>query len=180
MPRGDSVRDERNQHRENFAAERTVECAEKKARIVELRRQRINWTDIGKAMGLSVPRCRTLYDQALAEIPAQHVDEHRAEELMLVDDATADLMIIAKDENVTPRSRIEAWSIIRSWAERKAKLLGLDAPTQVVRIDNIDKEIAELTKEMEAMAAAGQDVRDEDQRAGTDKPSPEYSFPKPR
>lgn len=73
---------------------------------------------------------------------------------MLVDDATADLMIIARDEDVSPRTRIEAWSTIRAWAERKAKLLGLDAPTQVVTIDKVDQEIAALSRELEAMQAA--------------------------
>jgi hypothetical protein len=156
------------QHIENFAADRTPEAAQKKARVVELRRQRITWPEIAKAVGVNATRARKLYNEALAEIPAQHVDEHRAEELLLIDDAVADLMIIAKEQSISPRSRIEAWSVIRSWAERKAKLLGLDAPTQVVTIDRVDQEIAALTRELEALEAAGVDTAEND---------PDYAFP---
>lgn len=138
----------------NFHNDRTVEVQQRAARVVELRRSRIPWDEISQAVGVNVARCKKLYNRALAEIPAQHVDEHRAEELMLVDDATADLMIMARDWRVSSRTRIEAWSTIRAWAERKAKLLGLDAPTQVVHIDNIDKEIAALAREIEAMEAS--------------------------
>lgn len=133
--------------------DRTPETVHAAVRIVELRRQRLTWPDIAKAMGMTSSRVRLLYNRALAEIPAQHVDEHRAEELTLCDDATANLMTIALDEKVTHRSRIEAWNVIRSWAERKAKLLGLDAPTQVVTIDKVDQEIAALQRELATMDA---------------------------
>jgi len=137
-------------------SDRTVEVQQRTARIVELRRQRMTWAEIAKAVHVDERKCRVDYNRALAEIPAQHVDEHRAEELMLVDDATADLMIIARDEDVLPRTRIEAWSTIRAWAERKAKLLGLDAPTQVVTIDKVGQEIAALTRELEALQATAE------------------------
>jgi hypothetical protein len=134
--------------------DRTVEAAEKTAKIVELRRQRISFDEIGPIVGLAPRVCRRRYNRALAEIPAQHVDEHRAEELMLIDDAIADLMILARDAKISARSRIEAWSTIRGWAERKAKLLGLDAPTQVVTIDKVDQEIAALQRELAALDVA--------------------------
>jgi methylphosphotriester-DNA--protein-cysteine methyltransferase len=132
---------------------RTPETAHAAVRIVELRRQRATWPDIAKAMGMTSSNVRKLYNRALAEIPAQHIDEHRAEELTLIDDATANLMGMALDEKVSHRSRIEAWNSIRAWAERKAKLLGLDAPTQVVTIDKVDQEIAALQRELATMDA---------------------------
>lgn len=144
----------------NFRNDRTPESEQKTARIIELRRQRMGWAEIGKAVGMDHKTVRNRYNRALAEIPAPHVDEHRAEELTLVDDATADLMIIARNDDVSPRTRIEAWSTIRAWAERKAKLLGLDAPTQVVTIDRVDQEIAALTRELAAMELAGENVDD--------------------
>lgn len=134
-----------------FVQDRQPETAERTAQIIELRRQRVTWTEIAKAVGVNNAMCRRLYNRALAEIPAQNVDEHRAEELVLIDDATSNLMVIARDDKVSPRSRIEAWSTIRAWAERKAKLLGLDAPTQVITIDKIDDEIAKLAREVEAL-----------------------------
>lgn len=152
---------ETNQWSENPAADRTPEKAARKARIVELRRQRIPWTEIAKDVGISWRNAQKLYNEALNDIPAQHVDEHRAEELMLIDDAIADLMVLARDTFVSARNRIEAWSTIRAWAERKAKLLGLDAPTQVVTIDKVDQEIKALEAELarlEASGAAGDDL----------------------
>lgn len=141
-----------HQHTDNFAADRTVENEEKVARIVDLRRQRVKWADIAKAVGVNRARTIELYNRALAEIPAPHVDEHRVEETMLIDDAIEDLLKIARDgRNVSARSRIEAWNSIRGWAERKAKLLGLDAPQQVVTLDKVDQEIAALTKELQAL-----------------------------
>ena len=131
--------------------DRAPETVETAARIVELRRQRLTWPEIGKQVDLHPSRVRVLYNRALAEIPAQHVDEHRAEELTLIDDATANLMTIALDVKVSHRSRIEAWNSVRAWAERKAKLLGLDAPTQVVTIDKVDAEIAALQRELATM-----------------------------
>lgn len=139
----------------NPTAERQPDTAVKKARVVELRRQRLPWAEIAKDVGVSERVAHRYYDQALADIPARHVDEHRAEELLLVDDAVADLMVIATDKFVSPRNRIEAWSTVRAWAERKAKLLGLDAPTQIVTIDRVDQEIKALERELAAMAAAG-------------------------
>jgi len=121
------------------------------ARIVELRRQRIGFPEIAQTLNVSTQYTRRLYRQALADIPTQHVDEHRAEELVLYDDAIADLMIIAREQKVSPRTRIEAWNSIRGYAERKAKLLGLDAPTQVVTIDKVDQEIAALERELALM-----------------------------
>lgn len=146
-----------NQHGHNPRAERDPDNAERARRVVELRRKRMTYSDIGKELGISAAYVHRLYNRAMAEVPAQQVDEHRAEELILIDDAVADLLVIARggeDGNASYRSRIEAWSVIRSWAERKAKLLGLDAPTQTVHIDKIDAEIANLTRELATLDTA--------------------------
>jgi hypothetical protein len=144
-----------------FVNDATVETAEKMARVVEMRRKRMHWRDIGAAMGFEGSYAKKLYDRALASIPASQVDEHRAEETMLIDDATRNLLEIATDEKVSHRSRIEAWSVIRAWAERKAKLLGLDAPTQTVSIDKIDAEIMALSRELESLAKLGEEAEPE-------------------
>ena len=121
--------------------------AEQRARVVALRRRRYSFEEIGRELGFSKQRAHQLYVKALAEIPAAQVEEHRAEELMLIDDAIADLLLIARDHD-RPRSVVEAWNAIRGWADRKARLLGLDAPTrsrvEVITEDMIDAEIARL------------------------------------
>lgn len=124
-------------------------AAERRAQVVALRRRRLTFDQIGRALGVSKERAWKIYQEALAQVPAAHVDEHRAEELMLIDDAISDLLKIAKDHD-KPRTAVEAWSAIRGWAERKAKLLGLDAPTrhEVLTIDAIDAEIRMLRAQM--------------------------------
>jgi len=114
-----------------------VTAAERRAQVVALRRRRATFADIGRALGITKQRAHQLYEQALAEIPAQHLEEHRAEELVLIDDAIAALMRIARDSSTTPRTAVEAWTSVKGWAERKARLLGLDAPARH-RIDVLD------------------------------------------
>lgn len=133
---------------------RSPDTAERMARIVGLRRTRASWRDIAEDLGLSIARVRELYAQALVEAPVAEVDEHRAEELVLYDDAVSELLTIARDVEVSARTRVEAWTSIRGWAERKARLLGLDAPTQVVTLDAVDAEIARLSAELERATPA--------------------------
>src|SRR3954465_2631121 len=110
---------------------RTPEAAARRARVVELRRAHWPWADIGVDLGITAQGAQQLYSAALAEAPVAQLEEHRAEELLLVDAATRALLTLAWDRDVPARTRIEAWSTIRAWAERKAKLLGLDASTKV-------------------------------------------------
>lgn len=127
------------------------EKAVRDKQIVELRRHRLSWDEIGKSVGCSAYTARMRYRELMARIPAQSIDEHRAEELVLYDDAVADLMIIARNPEVSSRSRVEAWSTIRAWCERKAKLLGLDAPQQTITVDLVDQEINKLMTEIAKM-----------------------------
>jgi hypothetical protein len=126
-------------------------AAERRAQVVALRRRRLTFDEIGAELGVSRQRAHAIWRAALAEIPAAQLDEHRIEELALIDDAIANLMPIARDHK-RPRSAIEAWNAIRGWAERKAKLLGLDAPgkrqIEVITADVIDREIARLEAEL--------------------------------
>lgn len=132
-----------------FRDEQRVTAKERRAQVVALRRRRATFEQIGRALGVSKERAWKLYQEALAEIPAAHVDEHRAEELILIDDAIADLLKVARDHD-RPRTAVEAWNSIRGWAERKAKLLGLDAPQQIEHftIDAIDAQLRILKAEM--------------------------------
>lgn len=121
-----------------------METAERRAHVVELRRRRHTFAEIGTQLGVSAQRAHRIYTEALAAVPAMQVDQHRAEELTLIDDAIADLLTVAKSRE-QPRTSVEAWNSIRGWAERKAKLLGLDVPTRVsVDAEHIGREIAEL------------------------------------
>lgn len=131
--------------------------AERMAEVVELRRRRLTQADIARRLGVTQQRVSQIYSQALTLVVAQQVDEHRAEELTLIDDAIADLLPIARDPEATSqRTRVEAWTAIRGWAERKASLLGLDAPKQFefLTLDAIDAQLRALKAQMGELPVA--------------------------
>ncbi|WP_226353779.1 hypothetical protein [Pseudonocardia sp. ICBG601] len=132
--------------------ERTPEQAARRARVVELRRARLSWFEIGDELGVSRQRARQLYDAALAEAPVAQVEEHRAEEQLLADDVTCELLALGRDPSIPARTRVEAYAVACRWAERKAQLLGLNAPAtsrvQLITESDIDAEIARLTAEL--------------------------------
>ena len=137
---------------------RSMETAERMAEIVRLRRARVPQAEIARQLGISQQRVSQLYQRALREIPAGNLAEYRAEELDLIDTATRGLLRLAHDPAVSPRTRVEAWSVLRGWADRRARLLGLDAPAQarvqVITEDMVDAEIARLTAEIEQQERA--------------------------
>jgi hypothetical protein len=98
-----------------------------------------------------------IFEAARDRIPAQRLADLRSEESELADRAIEKLLVIAEDERVSPRTRVEAWTAVRGWSESKRKLFGVDAPTRsqvsVVSQDTIEAEIARLTLEMAAADA---------------------------
>lgn len=124
-----------------------IAAAETRARVLKLRRLRMSFEEIGKAVGVNKQRAHQIYTKALAEIPETERAAHRQEELALVDDAIRSLMPIALDREHA-RVAVEAWLAIRAWAEHKARLLGLYAPAEtkieVITNDVIESEIARL------------------------------------
>ena len=140
-----------------------LDTAARRARVVELRRQRLTWDQIGHDIGVSKQRAHKIYQEALAEYPASQLAEHRHEELELIDQAIRDLLAIAQDDRETetekgtrpvtsPRTRVEAWSAIRGWSQHRAALLGLNAPTRstvdVVTHDSLAEEMQRLAAEL--------------------------------
>lgn len=128
------------------------ESAQRKAQIVAMRRKRMPFDAIAAHFDISAPRAHELYWQAVREVPNQQVAEHRAEESDLIDRAVNNLLSIAEsDEDVSPRTRVEAWSAIRGWCEHKARLLGLNAPTRkevtVLTEDAVDAALRKLEEE---------------------------------
>lgn len=134
-----------------------IEAAEQRALVVAFRRRRMTFAEIGAELGVTAQRAHQIYVAALKAVPALEVEQHRAEELTLIDDAIADLFPLATDHD-RPRTAVEAWNSIRGWAERKAKLLGLDVPVRadimVHEVTQQDLELQEMLREAAAMAAA--------------------------
>jgi hypothetical protein len=130
-------------------------AAERRARVVQLRRRRVTFAEIGRLEGISEQRAWKIYQDALHAIVAPAVHEHRAEELILVDDAIRDLLSIARDHGKSPRTSVEAWNSIRGWAEHKARIVGLNAPVKVEVSDAIEAEISRLAAELAAVEPGG-------------------------
>jgi hypothetical protein len=118
-----------------------IEAAERHAQVIALRRRRLGFADIGKALGISATRAWQIYQDAIAAIPSAELDAHRRESLVMIDDAINDLLKIAENHNA-PRTAVEAWNSIRGWEERKAKLLGLDAKVEVAVSGHVTYDIA--------------------------------------
>lgn len=125
---------------------RPIDAAERRTQVVALRRRRLTFAEIGTEMGFTAQRAHQLYTEALKEIPAHEVEQHRAEELALIDDAVKELLVIAGNR-AQPRTAVEAWNSIRGWAERKARLLGLDQPVKVEQSGQLTYEIIGINPE---------------------------------
>lgn len=138
-----------------------INAAERRARVVELRRQHVQFADIGAELGVSPQRAHQIYREALKEVPAAHVEEHRAEEVDLCDEATTKLRTLADDETISPRTRIEAWSAMRGWATHKAHLLGLNAPAKVVTTVTAAPETPDIVRLVEIAKAQADAARDQ-------------------
>jgi len=136
---------------------RTPEGAEKRQRIIEMRRNRMTQDEIARTLGISQPRVSQLYAEAIRELPSPTLEQHRKEEMELADAATQDLLLLARDSRLSARTRIEAWRTLCSWAERKSRLLGLDEPVrtrqEVITGSVVDAEIERLITEI--LAAGG-------------------------
>lgn len=130
----------------------TPAAAARRAEIVKMRRARLTFAQIGQRLGITPQRCGQIYRAALADVPAEELDEHRVEELDLIDLASNQLMAIASGAKASNRDRIEAWNAVCRWAERKTRLLGLDQPQRhaVMTLDSITAEIQRLEAELAA------------------------------
>jgi hypothetical protein len=122
-------------------------AADRRAQVVAMRRQRASFEEIGRALGVTRQRAHKIYTQELAKIPATQVEEHRAEQLHLIDDAIQDLLLIARDHS-RPRNAVEAWNAVARYIELEARLLDLFPPAksrvQVITEADVQREIDEI------------------------------------
>jgi hypothetical protein len=121
--------------------ERTEEQALIDTEALKYRSRGYTYQQIADTMGCSKPTAFARVKRALAAIPAEAVDEYRRLEGERLDN----LLAIATHQAMTKKS---LFAIDRCLAimDRRAKLLGLDAPirTEVITLDYIQQEIARL------------------------------------
>lgn len=136
--------------------------AEREALIIELHAQHLTWRQIAERVGLSHSRCFTIFRAARERMPADRLSDLRTDHHELAYRAIHDLLQIAENPQVSPRTRAEAWNSIRGWSESDRKLYGIDAPTRreitVISDDAISGAITELNREMAAMEAQAREA----------------------
>lgn len=106
--------------------------AENMAKALELRRAGLGFEAIGAQLGLKKSQAHRLVVAGLAEARAQVVasaDDLRSEELSRLDGMLTGLWPRARKGEVAAVDRV------LKIGERRAKLLGLDAPTKVAETD---------------------------------------------
>jgi hypothetical protein len=127
---------------------------ERAAQIVMMRRAHVPVNEIGAQFGITGGAVSLIYKKALAEnsLTALAIDEHRAEQIDLIEAMIRELMCIAYDQRKSDRSRIDAILSVKSFIEEKAKLLGLYSPTrtEIVTLGALELEITKLEAELNA------------------------------
>ena len=130
----------------NTAAKAAI--AERRAKAIELRRAGVDWTTIAKELGYSskASACkdvRRAMEESL-KLMSERAEIRRVEEVARLDRLQQGLW--ARAVGGDPRAADTVLRII----DRRIRLLGLDAPTEVkVRhVDNLDEEIASLEREL--------------------------------
>jgi hypothetical protein len=136
---------------------RDSSVSERKALIVSRYAARVPLRLIADEVGLTPGRVSQIYKDACQEIPAEALHTIRVDSTELFNRALSDLLKIAENPQISPRTRVEAWTSIRSWDESHRKLMGADAPTRreitVISNETVDNAILELNKEMAQLAA---------------------------
>jgi hypothetical protein len=151
-----------------------VEIADRRAKNVALRMTGMSWAKIADELGYGAPgaACQDFTRTLEASIVEQHrsVELYREEELQRLDLLLTEAWTILKRAHVTvSHGRIirdddtdqpllddgptlQAIDRVLKIQERRAKLLGLDAPMKVeaITIDALDDAIAKLAAELEA------------------------------
>src|SRR5699024_1010607 len=151
------------------------ERAERKKNAVELRLAGASYRDIGNALGCSTVTAMNDCKEALAEIPMQQADEMRTVELSRLDRLQRAVWGKAIKGDLQAVDR--AIKII----DRRAKLLGLDAPQQVQITANavdLDATVDKMLRvaEMALQQTAAEDEFDDEADPEFDIDNPEFGL----
>lgn len=110
---------------------RRVENHDRRLKALEMRKARATYTQIGQKLGISKQRAYTIVQQALRETLQEPADDVRKLELETLDRLQFGLWQHAAAGNQGAVDRV-----LRIM-ERRAKLLGLDAPSQLEHGGNV-------------------------------------------
>ena len=146
-----------------YQARVTQSAREREAIVLQWRADHIPLREIGERLGITAQRVSQIHRKACERIPAEALHEIRTRSAELADRAIHDLLSIARNPNVSPRTRVEAYSCIEKWDSSQRVLFGANAPQRreisVITADEVDKAIMALSSEIAAkeaqMRAAG-------------------------
>jgi hypothetical protein len=129
----------------------TADAAIKDREALELRNLGWTYQRIADHLSVSVSTAFDRVQRAVRNIPAEAVDEHRRIEGERMDNLLATYMPQALAGDV------KSADFVLKVLDRRAKLLGLDAPTktEVITLDAIDAEIRRLETQLGENDVAG-------------------------
>lgn len=170
---------------------RTLDGAERDAEACRLKSRGLSYRQIAAQMGYADhTNARRAVERALAETVAEPAAELRQLELMKLDAMELAVLEVLERQHVTVNRGdviyhqgkpllddgpvLQAVDRLLRIQDRRAKLVGLDAPKrlEVITIDAIDAEIARLTAELEQRLAAELDGLDAGQAGAPPGPPP--------
>jgi hypothetical protein len=157
-------------------AERQAEAARRRAKVAQMRLAGASFEEIGQQLGISDTRAHQLWTDALERTIREPAERHRALELQRLDQLQlaavrvlrASHVVIQGGKVVADRQGrpytdhgpvLAAVNTLLRVAERRARLLSLDAPARVdakvdgtlTTVDGIDREVARLEEELAAL-----------------------------
>lgn len=147
----------------------------REAKVVQLRRAKLDWTTIAAEVGVNSPQAaQRIFRRALERVPAGQIDELRREDAEMLDRLHSAFWRDAMAGDVA------AGALVLKIFEQKAKLLGEYAPvkTQVEVTDNTRQRITELIDKIRALPPTDDELRrkrDAKVIEGTAVPAIEYS-----
>jgi hypothetical protein len=127
---------------------KTEQDAMNDAKAMRLRSLGWSYQKIADNLGVSKTAAYKRVQRALAAIPFEAVEEYRRIEVSRLDQ----VLEVAMEKALNPDNKAAMFAIDRvlTIMDRRAKLLGLDAPTKNISItmDALDMEIARLSAEL--------------------------------
>jgi hypothetical protein len=135
--------------------EDTRELVEKETTIIELRQEGYIWREIAVMVDMSIAGVAKAYKRALTRHPHAAIDEHRELELDRLDILQRTYWQPAVNGN------LRAADYVLRVIDKRAKLLGLDAPlkvqAEVVTYDgsDLDAEVERVARLIEASTIGG-------------------------
>jgi hypothetical protein len=135
--------------------ENTRELVEKETTIIELRQEGYVWREIATMVDMSIAGVVKAYKRALTRHPVAAIEEHRELELDRLDNLQRTYWQPAVNGN------LRAADFVLRVIDKRAKLLGLDAPlkvqAEVVTYDgsDLDREVERVARIIEASTVGG-------------------------